>query len=1792
MKKQTQRPLALLLTIIIAFSSFVSTGAVANAAGVQQTLVSWELKDSNVPVLIPATSGVKATDNNYLTNNTGKPWEKYSGGSLNASGWDKGQDSKYWEISLSSKGFDSLKLSAQTRSSNTGPRDWKVQYSINGVSFKDVDKSTYKISDGKVDNYGKPITTLSNWMSDLTLPAEASNQDTLKLRLIMTSNNALNTGEVANGGVAGINNVFVYGTPITDASVVNGVVADPVSGSSVALRQEISLSCETTDAVIKYKINGGQEQIYDSTKKLKLDEFPATIVAYATKEGMSNSASTTFQYTQAKVDAVTAKPNGGSLKAGDFITLNCTTENSKITYSIDDGATWQDYTGKFAVTKLPAKVLAKASAQGMLDSVQTSFSFSERVNENYNVYFGQLHSHTNNSDGIGSVQDAFDYASKVNGLDFLAVTDHSNSLEDTAGTANLEDGSSSKKWLYGKTSAKEITEKKIQKGDHTFLGIYGFEMTWSNGIGHINTFNTQGFENRNSAPYKTANALSNYYTRLVANPNSISQFNHPGTTFGDFNDFANYNPQIDKLITMIEVGNGEGPVRASGYFPSYEYYTRALDKGWHVAPTNNQDNHKGKWGDANTARSVILADTLSEDSLYDAMRNRRMYATEDNNLKIEYELNDEPMGTILESKPDDVKINVKLSDPDKEPIGKVDVIVNGGKVAASKTVISSDENISFQLPAAYSYYYIRVTQPDKDIAVTAPVWVGEVDKAGISKTSSNAALPVKGEELTITTKLYNNESVPMDVTSLEYSIDDKIINTSTDVGAVESLSTKDYSFKYTSEKAGACSVNVRLTAKINGVEKIFTDVLKLNFSDPKIVTKVLIDGTHKNDYVNGYYANNMGNFTAIAAAKQVQVRIEETKVTKEMLDQASLFIISAPAKKAGTANGVAYTAQAFEPEFIAMVKDYVANGGTVITCGLADYQDDKADPYTSSTQINDLLKEIGATATINSDEVLDDTNNGGQKYRVYPTKVNKASPYLQGVVDEQKYSFYSGCTVNPGENGTWLVKGHDTTYSINSKMTTGKYEHLNVPQTDGKAAYDETKAVKKQGDVCVLVQEKVGKGNVLVGGTVFMSDFEVKASMDNYNDLQYINYTIVNNILDSIKKQVTTTKIADVRKQPIGETFAVEGIVTAGTQAGNAFFDTIYIQDETGGINIFPINNGNIQVGQKVRVVGSVDQYLGDLELRVINAEIVDSAINPLSPAKITTQKAADYAANGGKLVQVQGKVTKVVLENNVVSYALIKDSSDVEARVFIDGYITSSKQLNKPLESFVQVDKTISAIGLVSYDPDGSRIRVRDRAEVKEVSEELENAKATINNLPDNPTSITNETKKAIQDAVTMVTNLSSADKIDLGADKIEKIDTLLEKATDGVVTKTIAVPKTDVITKTEDKMTAAPKVSGLLIAAGIKGTEATQTAVALKTEQMVPKLSGAVLALKLDLTVGNNLIHALQVPVTVTFNFPKSFMYNSNSNYNIHHQIDENTSEELPLTIEGVDGAYTGRFTTSSFSTFTVVDNHAVPVTGITINKSSMSLVRGTTDTLIATVKPDNATNQTVAWSSSNTSVATVDTTGKVTAVNAGTATITATTIDGKFTATCALTVTNVNSNSGNGGGIVPTVPSVTFISDTTNDLTVKDSYVIKITSKNNQIPTLVIGTSGVFTTQLIKTEGSDYYFKIVAIGEPGTKAGVYVNGEKLLVATVDLKASNVKSDTTQPFKIKLNSSYTFKITAVSKPTFVAGTSSVFKVEFVKTVGNDHFFKVTAIGKLGEACGFYINAQKNPVAVATISN
>ena len=477
--------------------------------------------------------------------------------------------------------------------------------------------------------------------------------------------------------------------------------------------------------------------------------------------------------------------------AGENATVTMAVNGAPVDLTIADGRA--SYTpaeamadGKVSVTATVTRVDGK--------TISRTWTFTIGVAE-FQLYFGQLHSHTAEySDGAGTLQEGLNYVASLPenaNVDFVAFTDHSNyfdSSSDANPEAALYDPSqmsaeSAEKWNAYTGAINAFNQAHAGE----VVALAGFEMTWSGGPGHINTFNTPGIVSRNNTTLnnKTADAGMKAYYALLSNENlvdSISQFNHPGTTFGNFSDFAYYDPIIDTRMYLVEVGNGEGTIGAGGYYPSYEQYIMALDKGWHVAPTNNQDNHKGKWGNANDARDVILTDDFSQEGLYEAIRNYRVYATEDKNLEINYTLNGQMLGSIISDVPEEVAINVSVYDPDaSDSISKVEVVVNSGAVAYTwdnPTELATGE-LSCTIPASYSYYFIRVTQGDGDLAVTAPVWVGEVVKLGVSSVECGTATPVTGEALTLTTTLFNSESEPATVKSITYSSGDEVLGTDT-----------------------------------------------------------------------------------------------------------------------------------------------------------------------------------------------------------------------------------------------------------------------------------------------------------------------------------------------------------------------------------------------------------------------------------------------------------------------------------------------------------------------------------------------------------------------------------------------------------------------------------------------------------------------------------------------------------------------------------------------------------------------------------------------------------------------------------------------------------------------------------------------------------------------------------------------------------------------------------------------------------------------------------------------------
>ena len=1034
---------------------------------------------------------------------------------------------------------------------------------------------------------------------------------------------------------------------------------------------------------------------------------------------------------EAPVAVLTLKSSGTALDEAVM-----TVDGGKAVYIPETDLTDGRYTATVTVTRADGKSSGKT----------WSFTVGQSTER---LYFGQLHSHTQYSDGSGTLESALSYVANLPdsaNVDFVAFTDHSNYF-DKSGAANpegalydmsLATAYSQETWNSYKTAIDAFNAENNGK-----IALGGFEMTWSGGPGHINTFNTAGIVSRNNTALnnKTEDAGLKAYYALLSQPegmDSLSQFNHPGSTFGTFSDFSYWDALIDSRMYMVEVGNGEGAIGAGGYYPSYEYYTMALDKGWHVAPTNNQDNHKGKWGNANDARDVILTDDFSEQGIYEAIRSHRMYATEDKNLEIYYTVNEQPLGSILEEIPEELNLSVQVSDPDRtDSISKVEVIVNSGRVAYAwdDPAELASGLLSCTLDPTYSYYYIRVTEGDGDMAVTAPVWVGETLKLGISSVVCGTSTPVTDEELTITTTLFNSESADATVKSVNYTSGGETLGVDAAGYTVPASGALQIPFRYTPTTAKVMTITVTVLMEQKGVEYEYAMDVTLDVLDSAKLVYIGIDASHYNEYVAGNYKDSMGNFGNLAAG--YGVRTVELKSSEELIaacanEKYKALIFTAPSRRLADAQSDPRT---YSPAELVAVRAFHEAGGMVILAGWSDnyenYDVIQGNPdikHMAATQ-NELLAALGSSLRISDDATYDDVRSaadGVDKWRLYFSSYNWENLLTENVEFDanhpfdrmytQVFSHYGGASIyavdasgNPidtlPETVSPVVFGHATTYSVDVDK-------------DGLGGDSIPQYAYAENDDRLLVmasERQPDRGMVIVSGAAFMSNFEVQATIeDSGSEKNYANYTICENLVQYLNP-TSITPIADVQAaESEGVKFTIEGVVTSnasGYDKNTAFFDCIYVQDDTAGINAFPVA-GDYKVGDRVRITGTTSSYQGERQIAVTSIKAVGEG--NVEPKTITAGQLNDGSVLGS-LVTISGTVASFEKANGLVQTIMVRNKNGELARVFIDGYITTGQDVQN-----LRVGRKITATGLASYDntfnaPDGPfpRIRIRDRADV-----------------------------------------------------------------------------------------------------------------------------------------------------------------------------------------------------------------------------------------------------------------------------------------------------------------------------------------------------------------------------------------------------------------------------------------------------------------------------------------------
>ncbi|MFU8812550.1 MAG: DUF4397 domain-containing protein, partial [Balneolaceae bacterium] len=156
-----------------------------------------------------------------------------SGSATNSNGWNDGAGSAAWVISFSTDGLDDIKLSSWHRGSNTGPRDFQAQYSLNGTDWTDIPGGDLAVVN----------STAGAVLDNLQLPAAVENQPTVYVRWVMTSETSVNGGTVAGGGTNRLDNVLVTSGELPDAPILD--VADLAE-----------LRTQEADGETRYRVTG------------------------------------------------------------------------------------------------------------------------------------------------------------------------------------------------------------------------------------------------------------------------------------------------------------------------------------------------------------------------------------------------------------------------------------------------------------------------------------------------------------------------------------------------------------------------------------------------------------------------------------------------------------------------------------------------------------------------------------------------------------------------------------------------------------------------------------------------------------------------------------------------------------------------------------------------------------------------------------------------------------------------------------------------------------------------------------------------------------------------------------------------------------------------------------------------------------------------------------------------------------------------------------------------------------------------------------------------------------------------------------------------------------------------------------------------------------------------------------------------------------------------------------------------------------------------------------------------
>jgi hypothetical protein len=206
--------------------------------------------------------------------------------------------------------------------------------------------------------------------------------------------------------------------------------------------------------------------------------------------------------------------------------------------------------------------------------------------------------------------------------------------------------------------------------------------------------------------YDTVDELYAWLSK-PAQVNAIAQFNHPLYPPWSFREME-YKRLADRHMSLMEIHDGNALLT--------EKFNQGLDAGWHIAPTDNSDAHQRIWG-KKRGRNGIIAPALTYHHIINALRARRTFATQDEDLVLTFRADDNWMGSVIRNGP--IHFDVYAYDPNSDDVFTTVELYENGVAIESIHPRTNDLTWTFSLPVLRppgTRWYIKAIQADVDTA--------------------------------------------------------------------------------------------------------------------------------------------------------------------------------------------------------------------------------------------------------------------------------------------------------------------------------------------------------------------------------------------------------------------------------------------------------------------------------------------------------------------------------------------------------------------------------------------------------------------------------------------------------------------------------------------------------------------------------------------------------------------------------------------------------------------------------------------------------------------------------------------------------------------------------------------------------------------------------------------------------------------------------------------------------------------------------------------------------------------